>query len=42
MWALEQLQRLKTDRFYGKLILSFEQGAVTHGKEERNLKPPGR
>lgn len=39
-WALEVLRRLKTDGFYGKLVLSFESGAVTHAEQQQKLKPP--
>lgn len=39
-WALEILQRLKTDGFYGKVLLSFEQGVVTHAEQQQKLKPP--
>ncbi|KEZ78317.1 hypothetical protein C41B8_05428 [Salinisphaera hydrothermalis C41B8] len=42
MWALELLQRLKTGGFYGRVILSFEQGAVRHAETQESLKPPPR
>lgn len=40
MWSLEHQLLLKNGGFYGKLVLSFERGAVVNGRQEENLKPP--
>ena len=35
---LAYLKKLTDNKFYGKVVLSFENGKVTHMKEEKSIK----
>ena len=39
-WPIEIYHELKKSRFYGKLVLQFENGKVTLIRKEDTLKPP--
>lgn len=39
-WLIDLIRKLKTDRFYGQLILKFEAGRIVHGERRESFKPP--
>ena len=39
-WIFDLIKKLGQDKFYGKLVLSFENGKIVHGKREESFKPP--
>jgi len=39
-WIVSFLKELKESCFYGKIVLSYENGIVIHLKKERSIKAP--
>lgn len=39
-WVIGKIREVSRERFYGKLILSFEAGKLVHLKREETMKPP--
>jgi hypothetical protein len=39
-WLLDLIKKLRTDNFYGTLILKFEAGRIVHGERRESFKPP--
>jgi len=40
MWILDLINELISKKFYGRLILNFENGKIVHGKKEESFQPP--
>lgn len=39
-WLERVLSQTENNRFYGKLVLSFESGKLVYLKKEETIKPP--
>jgi len=38
-WIMKLIKELINNRYYGKLIISFQAGKIVHAKKEETLKP---
>ncbi len=39
-WLIRMIKILTAEKFYGRLVLNFENGKIVHGKKEESFRPP--